>query len=170
MADTFDVSVQQFDRTYRRYAAPEAIKEIDGKLFFHSRSILDAWAQSQKQEIPDGVSPDDLLLTGENSPALEEFRRGRAKMIWMDVAEREKTLIPRGQIEPPLTQAALVLRRAGERLARSYGNDAAAVLNEAVDQWESTCEALLDEPDAAVTEAGGADDPHATAADDARVR
>jgi hypothetical protein len=170
MSAVFNVSIRTFDQVYRRYASPSATKQFDGKPWFHARSMLDAWSATQNKTKGE-TSTDPLLVGDVDSPALEEYRRARARLAWMEVNEREKTHLPLASLEPALMQLTGLMRRAGERLARQHGNDAAAVLNEAIEQWESSLETLLtNEPDAAAAEADRAEHPHAPTADDARVR
>jgi hypothetical protein len=143
LADVFDVSTQHWDRHYSRFAAPEARKTVGGKLYYHGRQVLDAWAASLKGAAPaEGTDP---LLSGAapDSPGLERYREARADMAEMERDRLRLNLIPREELDPALAQFAGLLRRAGEALKRQFGNDAAALLNEAVDEAEAGWRTLL---------------------------
>jgi hypothetical protein len=53
----------------------------------------------------------------------------------VEADEREGQSVALAEIEPHMLTLCGLLRRAGETLARKFGNDAAAVLNEAVERW-----------------------------------
>lgn len=168
VARIFDTTVRNFDATYRRWFPASAVRTIDGRPYFHVGPVIKPLFEAQNRK-PEPES--DPLLVGGDSPALEEYRKHRARRekVQADLAERGAVMVD--QIGPPLMQLSGTLRRAGETLARRWGNDAAAVLNEAVSQWEDSLETLLsNESDPPAVEADSADHPHAPAADDARVR
>jgi hypothetical protein len=154
MARILGTSVGNFDATYRRYAGTSDIEDIGGRPYFRASAIIRAWAAQVK---PESGSVEDLLLAEDaNSPALEEWRKGRARLVWMDVEDREKTHISKAKIEGPLMKFAGLIRRAGESLARKYGNDAAAQVNQAIDQWWELVQEML-KPDERGTDPVGAD-------------
>ena len=132
IAAAFDVTVTHVDRTLRRFAPPDKVKTGDGGTFIYCRALLDGWAEAERVK----RHPEDVLMAGGDSPALEDYRRHRARVAKVEADEREGGSVPIGEIEPELSRLTGVLRRAGEQLARQYGNDAAAILNEAVDRWE----------------------------------
>jgi hypothetical protein len=76
---------------------------------------------------------DDPMLAVGNSPALEEYRRERAKLARLDRLEREEVLLPREKVHEGLTRIAAILRSAGETLQRSFGSEPYQVLMEALD-------------------------------------
>lgn len=169
MSQILGGGVRNFDATYRRYAPADAVREINGRLYFHAQVLIREMVKA-KAPSPAKTDADPLLAGDDDSPALEEYRKARARLAWMEVEQREKTHLPLATLEPALMQLTGLMRRAGDRLARSYGNDAAAVLNEAVGQWEDSLETILsiaDEPDPAAAEADRAEHPHAAPADDA---
>jgi hypothetical protein len=71
-----------------------------------------------------------------SSPALERYRAARADMAEMERDRLSKSLVRVTDIEPALMQLTALLREAGQRIARTAGNDVAGILNEAVDEWE----------------------------------
>src|SRR5689334_21687695 len=93
MARILGTTVRNFDATYRRHAPTDQVREINGRPHFHAWSLIKAWAASQSARKLD-PSSEDPLLTGGDSPALEEYRRAKARLAWMDVNQREKTHLP----------------------------------------------------------------------------
>jgi len=145
LSAVFDVNPRTFEKVYRRYASPESEKTIEGKIYFHARSVVNAWAESKDAGRPK-VAPDvdtDPLLAGFDSPALEEYRRhaAREKKVKADLAER--SAVPLDEIESTLLKLTPILRNAGEELNRRFGNDAGQILNEAIDQWQESSELAL---------------------------
>ena len=79
---------------------------------------------------------DDPLMVGGSSPALERYREERALLAKLDRREREAELLPRDEVRQSLAKMASVLRGAGETLQRQFGQAAADILNEALDDTE----------------------------------
>jgi hypothetical protein len=143
-AAVFDVSARNFERGYMRYAPPTAVKTFGRATYVHVRSLLNAWAAAQKPAAaPQGEGDPLLAGAAPDSPGLERYREARADLAEMERDRVKASLIPREDLEPALAEFAGVLRRAGETLARDYGNDAATVLNEAVDETVERWEQLL---------------------------
>jgi hypothetical protein len=80
---------------------------------------------------------DDALMNGSSSPALERYREERAAMAQMDRLEREGNLISRDVVRISLGKTASIIRTAGEALQRQFGQAAADILNEAIDDAEA---------------------------------
>lgn len=78
----------------------------------------------------------DPLLQGTSSPALEQYRAMKAKLAELEVGRQSGELIRRAKLEPAFALLTNILREAGETLRRGYGEDAASVLNEAMDEWD----------------------------------
>lgn len=94
------------------------------------------------------LAADDLLLQGETSDALEEYRRERALLARLDRLERERELLPRDGVKQSLGRIAAILRGAGDTLQRQFGDDAHAILVEALADAEVEIDASFgDEPD-----------------------
>ena len=87
----------------------------------------------------------DPLLQGTSSPALEQYRAMKTKLAALEFGRQSGHLIPRAELEPGLDLLTNILREAGESLRRGYGEDAASVLNEAMDEWDRGWRALLNE-------------------------
>jgi phage terminase Nu1 subunit (DNA packaging protein) len=144
MSAVFDVAPRTWESTYRRYAGPESTKQVGGVGFYHCRRILDAWAAAQGDK---PAATDPMLVGGEDSPALERYRLARARLVEMELEQREKTHVAIAEIEPQLMRLGGLIRRAGETLARKYGNDAADVVNQAIDQWQGGVRGTLKSDD-----------------------
>lgn len=94
---------------------------------------------------------DDPLMNGSGSPALERYREERASMARLDRLEREAELLQRDVVRQSLGKIAGVIRNAGEALQRQFGQSAADILNEALDDAELEIKTFFDgkEADAA---------------------
>jgi hypothetical protein len=76
---------------------------------------------------------DDELMQGAGSPALERYREERALIARLDRLEREQQLVARDEIREALGRIAAILRSAGDTLQRQFGQSAADILLEALD-------------------------------------
>ena len=76
---------------------------------------------------------DDELMQGNGSPALERYREERAAIARLDRLERERQLVPRSEVRESLSRIAAILRGAGDALQRQFGQSAADILLEALD-------------------------------------
>ena len=79
------------------------------------------------------VDDPDPMLAGADSPALEEYRRLRAEQVRLDLAERKGELVATEDLEDLHNIFIRRFRSAGEQLTRQFGNDAQAILDEALD-------------------------------------
>lgn len=140
-AAVLDISTQQFDGAYRRYVDPAAQKNVNGKLYFHARSLLDKW--KEHGAAPKATGEADPMLVGPESDALEFYRKQRGLQEEIKLEQMRGNTVAIVDIEPPLLNLCGMLRRAGETLARQFGNDAAQVLNEAVDEFKKGVESVL---------------------------
>jgi hypothetical protein len=79
------------------------------------------------------ASDDDVLMQGNGSPALERYREERAAIARLDRLEREGQLLPRDEVREALGRIAAIVRGAGDTLQRQFGQAAADILLEALD-------------------------------------
>lgn len=93
------------------------------------RSIHDFLADNAHKLAQD----DDALLQGAGSPALERYREERALIARLDRLEREGQLLPRDEVRVALGRIAAIVRSAGDTLQRQFGQAAADILLEALD-------------------------------------
>ncbi len=77
---------------------------------------------------------DDPLLNEGDSPGLERYRMAKAKLAELDLEARKEQLIDREKARDIFGRWATLIRRAGERLSKRWGNEAAAMLNETLDE------------------------------------
>lgn len=69
-------------------------------------------------------------------PALERLREAKADHAEMDLQERTGVLVPAPLVHDLFGRAAGVLRKSGESLQRHFGEDAAEILYDAIDNAE----------------------------------
>lgn len=163
----FGTTPQNFDKTYRPAAPESAMKRVGREVLFHCRSVLDGLLEQAKKQQPQG-GEDDPLMAGVDSPGLERFRNAKADITEMERDRLRKQIVRVEEIEPALMKLAGVMRSAAENLARQFGNEAAGIVNEAVDEWASGVATLLDGGGDDSAADGGDEGPEA--ADDAAVR
>lgn len=102
------------------------------------------------------AEPDDALMAGESTPALERYREERAALARLDRLERERVLVNRQAIREGMGRISAVLRTAGDTLQRQFGPEALEILNEALAEAER--EMLRSDFDGTESD-GNADDP-----------
>jgi hypothetical protein len=93
---------------------------------------------------------DDELMQGSGSPALERYREERALMARLDRLEREGQLLPRDEVRVALGRIAAIVRGAGDTLQRQFGQAAADILLEALDDAGREIERSFQGSEAAV--------------------
>jgi hypothetical protein len=93
------------------------------------------------------AAPDDDLMQGGPSPALERYREERATMAKLDRQEREQSLLPRDGVRDGLGRIAARLRAAGEQLERQHGAGAREILDEALTDADREIEQVFGGPD-----------------------
>jgi hypothetical protein len=83
------------------------------------------------------------LVSGGTSPGLELYRNEKAALARMDRMEREAVLLPLEQVRAGNIRLASILRSAGEQLQREFGNEAAAILHDALVDFEAEAKQVL---------------------------
>jgi hypothetical protein len=101
----------------------------------------------------------EAAWTTGDSPALEEYRRERAKLARLERLERERQLVRREVIHQHLTRFASIIRQLGEQLQKAYGADAGEMLMDAMDDAERELAAISDCNDDGIPASGTGDDP-----------
>ncbi len=136
LAAMFAVTPTQYDRGIRPSAPADAVRDIDGKLYFYARKVIDAWAAAQAEKSA-GADP---LLAGGDSPQLERIRAAEADLREMKRDEMRGTHADIRELDSALNIFASRIRRGGETLQRRMGNEASDILNEAIAEalrsWE----------------------------------
>jgi len=145
-AELVGLSARQFDDAIRPKLGADGTRGTAKSLRFFAPAVVSALVRYRVDQAkpPVPLSGDDALLMdgGGDSPALERLRMAKAQLAERDLAERDGDLVRRAVIVDALRPAAAGLRQAGERLAKDYGNDAAAVYNDAVDDFAAAVERL----------------------------
>ncbi len=98
----------------------------------------------------------DGMLVGASSPALERYREEREALARLDRLEREGYLLPRDEVREALGRIAVILREASDTLLRQFGDSAAQIMHEALDDAHRDMQSYF-----------GQDEDHATDVSDA---
>lgn len=130
------MSENVFNRAIRPTFPPDCIRREGGRVWFYTRGCIDAWAASQSPTGGIAAAEGDPLLRGPNTAQLERYRRLKADMVELDLAERKRTLIPRAEIHAALGQIAGILRSASQALGREFGARAQELLLEALEDCD----------------------------------
>jgi hypothetical protein len=165
----FGTTPQNFDKTYRPAAPVDAVKKDGREVYFNCRRLLDGLLEQAKRQRPQGGDGDPLLADGD-SPGLERYRNAKADLAEMERDRQRKQIVRVDEIEPVLMQLAGVMRSASENLARQFGNEAAGIVNEAVDEWAAGIAKLFAGGGGGAGGTATDGDEGAEAADDAAVR
>ncbi len=104
-------------------------------------------------------SEDDPMMGGGNSPALEEYRRERTKLVRLERLEREGVLVHLANIHEEIIASAGIIRSAGEQLERKFGPEAKFILDQAIDNAEARINNLLDDGPDEHDSGNSSDDP-----------
>ena len=83
-----------------------------------------------------GADDDDPMFAGANSPQLERYRKIKTDLLELQLGKERKQLLSREFVHEIHVQVAALLRGAGETLQRKHGQDAADVLNMALDDGD----------------------------------
>ena len=139
MAEMFDLTAGGFQRSIQPHIPAEAIKQGEAKrLLFNGRAVIEAYASHRKPE-----TTSDPELAGDGSPALERYRAARAEIAEYDLQIRRGDLMARADVHAGLTEAGAILRRKIARLRKAYGDDAAQIITDAVDDMLRANERLF---------------------------
>ncbi len=90
---------------------------------------------------------EDPLMAGEGSPALERYRTVRADQEELKLAEMRRELLPRSDIHAVLIRGMSIVRRSMETLQRAHGDDAMAIVSEALEEAERVLDSLAIDDD-----------------------
>ena len=89
---------------------------------------------------------DDDLMSGPASPALERYREERAIMAKILRLEREGQLLPRDLVRQSMSKTAAIIRQVGESLQKQFGDAAAHLLYEGIDDATAEIERFFAGP------------------------
>ena len=86
---------------------------------------------------------DGMMDAGTSSPALEQYRKERARLARLDRLARQRSLVSRENVRDGLGRIAHLLRAAAEALERQYGKEAGQLLDEALDDAQREIDRLF---------------------------
>jgi phage terminase Nu1 subunit (DNA packaging protein) len=92
---------------------------------------IDEWRREQK-----GLSDADPLLNGPDSPALEEYRKWKAKREKFSYHKDRKKFLPLDSVVQGLAIFSSTMRQAFDALQRQFGHEALAIVSKALDDSE----------------------------------
>jgi hypothetical protein len=101
-------------------------------------SVVERHRQGYRWHLPELVAwwVDRHSASGtEADQQLARWRAARADAAEMHVQRLRGELVPPQAYAEQLSRLKVILRAAGERLRRQYGDDASAILNEALDEF-----------------------------------
>lgn len=141
LAEVFGVSTQHIQQTVDDLPA-EIVRRSTKRgqpHWIHGPGFVEWWVERalRKRRAPSGDNGDPLLVAdAPASPALERYREARADLAALELAERQRDLLPRQTVHEVFGRIASRLRDAGEQLGREHGSEAHEVLSEALDDAE----------------------------------
>jgi phage terminase Nu1 subunit (DNA packaging protein) len=97
---------------------------------WHIDAVL-RWRESQAI-----ADPGDPMMSGKDSPALERYRLARAKTVELELRQKRGQLIPKDAVVQCLNIFASTLRDALDKLRRLHGDEAYAIMSQAIDDVE----------------------------------
>jgi phage terminase Nu1 subunit (DNA packaging protein) len=119
-------------------------------LRFDAAAVVAAFVEYRlSQHKPAEVVADPLMSAPEGSPALERYRAARADTAEMERDRMRGDLAPVSELDAGLTSLAQILRSGIQTLQRQCGPEAAAIMNESIDEWERALAQTFGEPSAA---------------------
>lgn len=145
-AELVGLSPQQFDDAVRPRLGDDATNGAGRTLRFDGPAVVAALVKyrlEQAKPAPPLSEDEAMILGGGDSPQLERFRKLKGDMLERDLGERDAELVRRRVMLDALRPAAAGMRAAGARLAKDYGNDAAAIFNEAVDDFANAVKQMI---------------------------
>lgn len=147
MIAMFNISATQFDKKYKPLAPAEGV--FDGRVckYFHGRKLLDAWLNDELSKHK------PKAIVDEDGDALDLSKMAHGDRLIKAKAEREELKLQREReesvdrkaIHDLLTGIARYLRGSMESLQRRYGNEAAEIVSDALDQVEEEVNQTLNE-------------------------
>lgn len=138
-AELCGLSVRQFGDVIQPDLGPDAKRGSGPSLRLYAPAVVKALLTYRMVGAKGKPADDetDPLLKGDESPALERYRLGRAKMVEMDLAERERQTVRVQALRDAMRGGVSALRSTGDRLVRQFGNEAGEMFNEGVADFEA---------------------------------
>lgn len=136
MAAMFGISERYFDREIRPLAPRDALRREGRCMMFLAPKVLQAWRDSAVADALTDCAKDGIMA-GPSTPALEDLRRARAEIAKLDLDERRRNLLPRELIRRAFGRVASLLRGAGDVLLHRFGEEAAEILTDVLDEADA---------------------------------
>lgn len=130
------VTPQSIRQTYFPCLRDVDIRRSANPIVFRVAALIEVMVEKRVAErtaITPQAPADELLLEDGDSPALERYRLAKAKLAELDLETRKGQLIERDKARDIFSRWAVLVRRMGERLAKQFGPDAAATVNETLE-------------------------------------
>ena len=146
LAEVLAISTQSIRQSLLPCLPSDAIRGDRPKLV-HGPTAVIAWVQKQSPKRVVGDA-DPLMAVTTDSPALERYRTARAEREEIEVKRLRGVLVAVDRVHDFHTRFAGIIRGAGERLQREYGDGPRRVLDEALgDALRVLVECLGDDSD-----------------------
>lgn len=146
VAELIGISVTGFDRFVRPHLPADAILGAGRDVKYHAPKCVKLRIEQKtaeaRQRVPDG---EDALLGGGDSPALEKYRQMRADQEQIKLGEMRRQVLRRQWLLDSLRPALSGMKSAGDRLAKSFGNAAAEIFNDAVDGLNKSLDVTIEQ-------------------------
>lgn len=127
-----------------RYGLPIGVGHKTISLPDVVRALHEWFAKNwRKLAAADQPSETDPLLAGGGSKWLEEYRRQKARLAEIEVSEKEGVMVKRDHVRDGLQRISAVLRDCGEKLGKQCGDDARAILDDALTDAEREIDLLF---------------------------
>lgn len=129
---------------------PDAVKNwaqqgMPGTRGSYPLNRIAVWLRTEGPKSKLIQAAEDPLLAEGDSPGLERYRMAKAKLAELDLESRKNQLIDREKARDIFGRWATLIRRMGERLSKRWGNEAANMVNETLDECRLIVEESLDD-------------------------
>jgi hypothetical protein len=141
----FAVSQQAFRQSILVRIAKTDRKTGRGGERIYGPAAIEAWSRREWARRCDEAAENDPYLAdaGAPSPALEEYRRARAGLARLELAERQRALCNRVVVHETFTRMAAVLRRTGDMLQRRFGAEALDIFSNGLQEAHEFANTLI---------------------------
>jgi hypothetical protein len=139
-----DVTEQTFDRTYRPLIPDSGIQKVGNRVWYHGGAYLESViaykvkvATKRDGGGPGSAGGDDVGALGAvDKEAAQRLLRAKAQEQELKVGQMLNNLVPIQELMAEFSAFGKDLRRVGEMQQRQFGADAAAMINELLDEYE----------------------------------
>jgi hypothetical protein len=133
------MSPANFISQLRPKLPPGAVRQQGRSVLIHLPDLIDYVVKRAEERL----NPEELLLAGADSPALEKYRAMRAGQEEIKLQRMRGNMVAVDEVKTGLQQIVGAVRRGVERLQRAYGNEAAELVLEPLGDLEHGWEAVL---------------------------